>query len=232
MSTFAWRFWTWTCETQSLQLCYREPQRKKCGRKAWSFLQQLRVCSKSESSFWIQSKKYRRWRIPIFLLTRKQYPAGSFQTCMHQGRLGKAEKDFLNKTDVIKSCIPETMNTKLRFYKLTNCTVFAVFLNDVPMGCKDAVLPKPLPKNHTINYLTYEENTRQPYNDNLFLFRALSLHLHGNQPVKDETPKIFTLFLSRMDRLSPSQFQRVHMNDSPFVEGLLYSIFFPPFSIF
>ena len=89
-------------------------------------------------------------------------------------------KDFLNKTDVIESSSQERMNTKLRFYKLTNLTVFAALLKDLPMGCKDAVLPEPLLKNHTINCLKFKENTRRPHNDNLSLFRALSPHLHRN----------------------------------------------------
>ena len=80
--------------------------------------------------------------------------------CTHDN-LGKL-KHFLNKTDVIESCSREKMNTKWRFYKLTNLTVFAALLEDVPMGCKNAVLPKFLLKNHTINCLTFEENTRQP----------------------------------------------------------------------
>ena len=100
-------------------------------------------------------------------------------------------KDFLNKTDVIESCSRERMNTKWRFYKLTNLTVFAALLKDVPMGCKNAVLPEPLLKNHTINCLTFEENTRQPYNDNLCLFRALALHMHGNQRLEEETSNLF-----------------------------------------
>ena len=130
-------------------------------------------------------------------------------------------KDFLNKTDVIESCSRERMNTKWRFYKLTNLTVFAALLKGVPMGCKNAVLPKPLLKNHTINYLTYEENTTQPYNDNLCLFRALALHMHGNQELEEETSKLFNLFINKMDGLSADQFQGVHMNDFPIVEDLL-----------
>ena len=85
-------------------------------------------------------------------------------------------KDFLNKTDVIESCSRERMNTKWRFYKLTNLTVFAALLKDVPMGCKDAVLPEPLLRNGTINSLTFEENTRQPYNDNLSFSCSCSPH--------------------------------------------------------
>ena len=65
-------------------------------------------------------------------------------------------KEFLNKTELIVSCSRERMNTKWRFYKLTNLTVFAARLKDVGMGCKDTVLPEPLLKNHTINCLTYE----------------------------------------------------------------------------
>ena len=73
-------------------------------------------------------------------------------------------KDFLNKTGVIESCSRERMNTNLRFYnhKLTNLTVFAALVKDVPMGCRDAVLLKPLLKNGTINCLKFKENTRQP----------------------------------------------------------------------
>ena len=130
-------------------------------------------------------------------------------------------KDFLIKTDVIESCSRERMNTKWRFHKLTNLTVFAALLKDVPMGCKNPVLPEPLLRNGTINCLTSEENTRQPYNDNLCLFRAIALHMHGNQRLEDETSKLFNLFINKMDGLSPNQFQGVHMNVIPFVEDLL-----------
>ena len=82
-------------------------------------------------------------------------------------------KEFFNKTVVIESCSQERMNTKWRFYKLTNLTVFAALLKDVPMGCRNAVLPEPLLRKGTINCLTFEENTRQPYNDNLCLFVLL-----------------------------------------------------------
>ena len=68
------------------------------------------------------------------------------------------------------------MNTKWRFYKLINLTVFAALLKDVPMGFKNAVLPEPLLRNGTFNSLTYEENTRQPYNDTCASFvRLLSI---------------------------------------------------------
>ena len=65
-------------------------------------------------------------------------------------------KEILKKTDVIELCTHEKSNTKWRFFKLTNLTIFAALLRDIPMGCKDAILPESLLKNHTVNCLTYE----------------------------------------------------------------------------
>ena len=117
------------------------------------------------------------------------------------------------------------MNTKWRFYKLTNLTVFAALLKDVPMGCKNTVLPERLLRNGAINCLTYEENTRQPHNDNLCLFGALALHWrHGTQRLEEESSKLFNLFINKMDGRSLNQFQVVHMNDVPTVEDLTLNI--------
>ena len=66
-------------------------------------------------------------------------------------------KETLKKTDVIESCTNEWTNKKWRFFKLTNLTIFAALLRDIPMGCKDAVLPESLLKNHTVNCLTFEK---------------------------------------------------------------------------
>ena len=125
-------------------------------------------------------------------------------------------KVFVNKSDVIESCSREKLSTNWGFYKLTNLTVLAALLKDVLMGCRNAVLPEPLLKNHTINCLTFEENTRQPYNDNLCLFRALALHMHGNQQLEEES-----LVINKLGGLSAGHFQGVHMNDILFVQDLL-----------
>ena len=131
-------------------------------------------------------------------------------------------KDALNKTDAIESCSRERINTKWRFYKLTNLTVIAALLKDVPMGCKNAVLPEPILKSHTINCLTFEENARQPYNGNMCLFRAVALHMHRNQRLEGETSKLFNFLINKKDGLSADQFQGVHTNNILFVENLLF----------
>ena len=130
-------------------------------------------------------------------------------------------KEKLQKMDIVDLCTRERANTKWKFYKLTNLTVFAALLKDVPMGCKDSVLTKPLLKNQNVNCLTFEKNTRKPYNDNLCLFRAVALHLFGNERLEEETSKIFNLFLNNCGEADPSKFQGVHMTDIPKVEELL-----------
>ena len=135
-------------------------------------------------------------------------------------------KEKLQKMDIIDLCTRERANTKWKFYKLTNMTVFAALLKVVPMGCKDTVLPEPLLRNRNVNCLTFETNTRQPYNENLCLFRALALHLIGNETLEEETSKIFNLFLNKSEEGDVSKFQGVHMNDIPKIEDLLqFNIF-------
>ena len=55
-------------------------------------------------------------------------------------------KDKLQKMDMVDLCTWEGANTKWKFHNLTNLIVFAALLKDVPMGCKDSVLPEPLVK--------------------------------------------------------------------------------------
>ena len=108
-----------------------------------------------------------------------------------------------------------------RFFKLTNLTLFAALLRDIPMGCKDAVLPESLLKNHTVICLTYEQNTKKPYKDNLYLFRALALHLHVNERLAKETSKLFNLFHVNSTNPDPSKFQGLCMDDIPSVEDIV-----------
>ena len=130
-------------------------------------------------------------------------------------------KEILKKTDVIQSFTKERSNTKWRFFKLTNLTIFAATLRDIPMGCKDAVLPKSLLKKHTVSCLTYEQNNKKPYKDHLCLFRAFALHLHGNERLEEETSKLFNLLLHNSKNPDPSKFQGVCLDDIPSVENIV-----------
>ena len=53
-------------------------------------------------------------------------------------------EEILKKTDLIESRTKERSNTKWKFFKLTNLTMFAALLRHIPMGCRGAVLPESL----------------------------------------------------------------------------------------
>ena len=108
-------------------------------------------------------------------------------------------KHRMQKNDNVDLCTRERANTKWKFYKLTNLTIFAPLLKNVPMGCEDTVLLQPLLKNHNVNCLIFERNTREPYKNHLCLFKGLALHLHGNEKLEEETSKIFNLFLNNSE---------------------------------
>ena len=127
----------------------------------------------------------------------------------------------LQKMDFVDICTQKRANIKWKFYRLTNLTVFAALLKHEPMGCKDSVLFEPLLKNYDVKFLTYERNTKQPYNDNLCLFRALALHLHGNEKLEEETSKSFKFFLNDSEGWDFSKIKGVLLNDIPKVEELL-----------
>ena len=101
----------------------------------------------------------------------------------------------VNKQDIIEICTQERQNTKRRFKLITNVTIFADLLNNVPMGYPDSLIPEPLLRNNHVNCLiSNQDKKKQPYNDNLCLFRALAVHLHGTTGLETSTLKIFTIF--------------------------------------
>ena len=95
------------------------------------------------------------------------------------------------------------------------------------MACEDCVLPEPLLNNQNVNCLTYEQNTKKPYKDSLCLFRALALHLHGNERLEEETSKNFNISLNNYGEADSSKFHCVHMTDVPKVEEMLQLKIFP-----
>ena len=130
-------------------------------------------------------------------------------------------KDRMQKMDIVDICTRERANKMWKVYTLTKLTIFAPLLKDVSMGCKDTVLLEPLLINRIVNCFNFERNTRQPYDDNLSLFRALFLHLHGNEKLEVGTSKIFNFFLNNGEVGDVSKFPGVHLNDIPKVEAFL-----------
>ena len=76
----------------------------------------------------------------------------------------------VEKFDIVEQCTQERQYTKWRFKLITNVTIFAALLKNIPMGCSDSVLPEPLLKNHSVDCFISNKD-KEPYKDHLCLFR-------------------------------------------------------------
>ena len=62
------------------------------------------------------------------------------------------------------------------------------------MGCTDSPIPEPLLRNTEVNCLLSNGHD-QPYEDNLYLFRAIAIHSFGSVYVELQAIKIFHNFV-------------------------------------
>ena len=97
--------------------------------KNWNVLQKLTLR--------LFSKTSKMDRLDIFMLENN--------TVMERSKLLCTQADMTNltsrmqKMDVVDICTQERANTKCKFYKVTNLTIFASLHKDVPMGCKNSL---------------------------------------------------------------------------------------------
>ena len=89
------------------------------------------------------------------------------------------------------------------------------------MGCKDAVLPESLSRNHSVNCLTYEQNTKNhtktifAFSENL-LFTCMEM-----RNSKKKHQKLFNFYLINSSNPDPSKVQGVCLDDIPSVEDIV-----------
>ena len=126
----------------------------------------------------------------------------------------------VNKQDIIDVSTQERQNTEKRFKLITNVTISSALLKNVPMGCPDSVIPEPLLRNNHVNCLISDAHTQEPYSDNLCLFRALAVHLHGTINLEISISKIFNDFLEKLG-CDPKQFRGVSIDNLPVVEDVV-----------
>ena len=125
----------------------------------------------------------------------------------------------VEKFDIVEQCTQERQNTKWRFKLITNVTIFAALLKNIPMGCPDSVLPEPLLRHTQVNCLLSDKD-KQPYKDHLCLFCALTMYLHGHSNLDAHTSQLFTEFISKSG-YDPKNFREVSIDDLPVVEGIV-----------
>ena len=126
----------------------------------------------------------------------------------------------VNKQDINEVCTQERQNTEWRFKLITNVTIFAALLKKLPMGCPDSVIPDPLLRNQQVNCLISDAHTQQPNNDNLCLFRALAVRLHGTTNLETSNFKIIIDFLEKSG-CDPKQFRGVSIDNLPIDEDVV-----------
>ena len=66
----------------------------------------------------------------------------------------------VNKQDINEVCTQERQKTKWRFKLITNVSIFAALLKNVPMRCPGSVIPEPLLRNNHVNCLISNQNTK------------------------------------------------------------------------
>ena len=136
----------------------------------------------------------------------------------------------VEKFDIVEQCTQERQNTKWRFKLITNVTIFAALLKNIPMGCPDSVLPEPLLKNHSVNCLLSNKD-KEPYKDHLCLFRALAMYMNGHKDLDSHTSRYFTEFISKSG-YDPKNFRGVSVEDLSVVEEIVQrNIFIYDFDI-
>ena len=125
----------------------------------------------------------------------------------------------VEKFDIVEQCTQERQNTKWRFKLITNATIFAALLKNIPMGCPDSVLPEPLLRHTQVNCLLSDKD-KQPYKDHPCLFRALTMCLDGHINLDAHTSQLFTEFITKSG-YDPKNFHGVSIDDLPVVEGIV-----------
>ena len=107
---------------------------------------------------------------------------------------------------------------------ITNETIFATLLKNAPMECPDwdartHGMHEPLLRKHHVNCLI-SDSRQQQYNDNLCLFGAVAVQLHGTTKHERSTFKIFNNFLEKLTN-APKKFQGVFMDNLPIFEEVI-----------
>ena len=93
------------------------------------------------------------------------------------------------------------------------------------MGCTDIPLPEPLLRNHEVNCLVSNGHD-EPYNDSLYLFRAIANHLFGSIDVEPNANKIFHNFVVTASGSDAEQSAGVSFDQISIIEELIKQNFF------
>ena len=133
-------------------------------------------------------------------------------------------QDRVEKMDLIETCAQERANTKSPYALTMTVTIFCSLLNNIPMGCLDAVIHEQLLRRRDVNCLV-TNGYGETYKDYPCLFRAVDVHLYRSAELETNAAKLFSDFLyeSGHDAIN---FRGVSMDHLVFVEkAIKHNIF-------
>ena len=128
-------------------------------------------------------------------------------------------QDRVENMDLIETCAQERANTKWRYALTTNAPIFCALLNNIPMGCLDAVIPEQLLRRRDVKCLV-TNGYGETYKDLLCLFRAVAVHLYGSAELETNAAKLFSDFLHESGHHAIN-FRGVSMDHLVFVENAI-----------
>ena len=121
--------------------------------------------------------------------------------------------------DLIETCAQERAYTKWQYALTTNVTLFCALLNNIPMGCLDAVTPEQLLRRRDVNCLV-TNGYGETYKDYFCLFRAVAVHLYGSAELETNAANLFSDFLHESGH-DTINFRGVSMDHLVFVENAI-----------
>ena len=126
-------------------------------------------------------------------------------------------QDRVEKMDLVETCAQERANTNWRYTITTNVTIFCAVLNNIPIGCLDAVIPEHLFRKSVVKCLV-TNGYGETYKDYLCLFRVVAVHLYRSAELETNAAKLFSEFLHDSGH-DANDFRGVSMDHLVFVEN-------------
>ena len=120
---------------------------------------------------------------------------------------------------LVETCAQERTNTNWRYALTTNVKIFCALLNNIPIGCSDALIPEQLlRRSDVICVVTHEHG--ETHKDYICLIRAVAVHLCGSAELEANAAKLFIDFLHEYSH-EAINFRGVSMDQLVFVENAI-----------
>ena len=128
-------------------------------------------------------------------------------------------KSMLREDEFLPNLINQSPDTKWKFYCVRNVTFFVFLLSGAPLRCIEQSIPSTFVKNPLVKGFV-SDCDKNPYQEILCMFRALSYEIHGSDELQQNTLKLMQNFLSATERVDKN-FSGIHEDYIPVLEELI-----------